>query len=238
MQFRNLHNFRISGSILKLLAVFSMLIDHMAYFLLKNDGTFLQVLCTVGSREVTPYFLMRAFGRLAFPIFAFLIVEGFVYTRNRFKYGRNLLLFALMSEIPWNLVHAGTWHHPGQNVFFTLFLGYLGLCCLSYWKEETVKKSIGMLVLLAISFKFRADYGFRGYGFILMLYALRSQLLLKSVIGCCMLPGAWMPGLAFIPICLYDGKRGFIQGPVWKYCFYAFYPAHLLVLYVLRLVMS
>lgn len=238
MQFRNLHNFRISGSILKLLAVFSMLIDHMAYFLLKNDGTFLQVLCTVGSRDVTPYFLMRAFGRLAFPIFAFLIVEGFVYTRNRFKYGRNLLLFALMSEIPWNLVHAGTWHHPGQNVFFTLFLGYLGLCCLSYWKEETVKKSIGMLVLLAISFKFRADYGFRGYGFILMLYALRSQLLLKSVIGCCMLPGAWMPGLAFIPICLYDGKRGFIQGPVWKYCFYAFYPAHLLVLYVLRLVMS
>lgn len=238
MEFRNLHNFRVSGSILKLLAVFSMLIDHMAYFLLKNDGTFLQVLCTVGSREVTPYFLMRAFGRLAFPIFAFLIVEGFVYTRNRFKYGRNLLLFALMSEIPWNLVHAGTWHHPGQNVFFTLFLGYLGLCCLSYWKEETVKKSIGMLVLLAISFKFRADYGFRGYGFILMLYALRSQLLLKSVIGCCMLPGAWMPGLAFIPICLYDGKRGFIQGPVWKYCFYAFYPAHLLVLYVLRLVMS
>lgn len=238
MQFRNLHNFRISGSILKLLAVFSMLIDHMAYFLLKNDGTFLQVLCTVGSREVTPYFLMRAFGRLAFPIFAFLIVEGFVYTRNRFKYGRNLLLFALMSEIPWNLVHAGTWHHPGQNVFFTLFLGYLGLCCLLYWKEETVKKSIGMLVLLAISFKFRADYGFRGYGFILMLYALRSQLLLKSVIGCCMLPGAWMPGLAFISICLYDGKRGFIQGPVWKYCFYAFYPAHLLVLYVLRLVMS
>ena len=131
MQFRNLHNFRISGSILKLLAVFSMLIDHMAYFLLKNDGTFLQVLCAVGSREVTPYFLMRAFGRLAFPIFAFLIVEGFVYTRNRFKYGRNLLLFALMSEIPWNLVHAGTWHHPGQHVFFTLFFGYLGLCCLS-----------------------------------------------------------------------------------------------------------
>ena len=61
MSIINIRNFRISGSILKLLAVFSMLIDHMAYFLFKNDEAFLQVLCTVGSREVTPYFLMRAF---------------------------------------------------------------------------------------------------------------------------------------------------------------------------------
>ena len=234
MSITNIRNFRISGSILKLLAVFSMLIDHMAYFLFKNDEAFLQVLCTVGSKEVTPYFLMRAFGRLAFPIFCFLIVEGLVYTRNRWKYGRNLLLFALISEIPWNLVHAGTWHHPGQNVFFTLFLGYMGICCLEYWKENAFKKAIGLLLLLAISFKFRADYGYRGYGFILMLYALRNHLLLKSVIGCCMLSGAWIPGLAFIPISLYNGKRGFIQGPVWKFCFYAFYPVHLLVFYLCK----
>lgn len=235
MQLVNTHSFRISGSVLKLLAVFSMLIDHVAWALLKNNEVFTQTLCTIGSRDITPYFLMRAFGRLAFPIFSFLIVEGFVLTRNRFNYGRNLLLFAIISEIPWNLLHAGVWHHPTQNVFFTLFLGYLGLCCLTYWKEDAVKKSIGLLVLLAISFKFRADYGYRGFGFILMLYALRSHLLVKSVIGCCMLPGAWMPGLAFVPICLYNGKRGFIQGPAWKFCFYAFYPVHLLILYIIRL---
>ncbi|MBR5542213.1 MAG: hypothetical protein IKU64_07660 [Bacteroides sp.] len=70
--------------------------------------------------------------------------------------------------------------------------------------------------------------------YFLMLYVLRSQMLLKSVIGCCMLPGAWLPGLAFIPINLYNGERGFIQGTVWKYCFYAFYPVHLLVLYWIR----
>ena len=226
---------RVSGSTLKLLAVFSMLIDHIGMFLCRNNEVFLQTLFTIGNREVTPYFLMRAFGRLAFPIFAFLIVEGFIYTRNRFKYGRNLLLFALISEIPWNLVHTGTWHYPGQNIFFTLFLGYMGLCCLSYWKEDNVKKSIGLLLLLAISFKFRADYGYRGFGFILMLYALHSQLLLKSVIGCCMLPGAWMPGLAFVPISRYNGKRGFIRGTVWKFCFYAFYPVHLLVLHLIRI---
>lgn len=139
----NLKSFSCTGSTLKLLAVFSMLVDHVGLFIFRNNEAFLQVLCTIGSREVTPYFLMRAFGRLAFPIFAFLVVEGFVHTRNPFKYGRNLLLFAFISELPWNLVHSGTWHYPSQNVFFTLFLGYMGLCCIFYWKEETVKKVIG-----------------------------------------------------------------------------------------------
>lgn len=226
-----LSHIRISGSALKLLAVISMLVDHVGMFVCRGNEAFLQVICTVGSREVTPYFLMRAFGRLAFPIFAFLIVEGFVYTRNRFKYGRNLLLFALLSEIPWNLIHGGSWNYPTQNVFFTLFWGYMGLCCLTYWKADTLKRGVGLLALLGITFLFRADYGFRGFAFILMLYALRSQLLLKSVIGCCMLPGAWMPGISFIPISVYNGKRGFIKGGLWKFCFYAFYPVHLLLLY-------
>lgn len=232
----NIKNFSITGSTLKLLAIFSMLVDHIGLFVLRNDEAFLQVLCTIGSREITPYFLMRVFGRLAFPIFAFLVVEGFVHTRDRLKYGRNLLLFAFISELPWNLIHAGTWHYPGQNVFFTLFLGYIGLCCLSYWNEESVKKGIGLLLLLAVSFKLHADYGYRGFAFILMLYALRDSLLLKSVIGCCMLPGAWMPGLAFVPIALYNGQRGFIQSVFEKYCFYAFYPVHLMTLYLYKVV--
>lgn len=230
----NLKSFSCTGSTLKLLAVFSMLVDHVGLFIFRNNEAFLQVLCTIGSREVTPYFLMRAFGRLAFPIFAFLVVEGFVHTRNRFKYGRNLLLFAFISELPWNLVHSGTWHYPSQNVFFTLFLGYMGLCCIFYWKEETVKKVIGLLLLLAVSIKFRSDYSYRGFALILMLYALRYSLLLKSVIGCCMLPGTWIPGLAFVPIALYNGQRGFIKGPLSKYCFYAFYPLHLLILYLIK----
>ncbi len=222
----------ISGSVLKLLAVISMLIDHVGMFVCRGNEAFMQVICTLGSREITPYFLMRVFGRLAFPIFAFLIVEGFVYTRNRFKYGRNLFLFALLSEIPWNLIHSGSWYYPSQNVFFTLFLGYMGLCCLTCWKVDSMKRGVGVLALLGITFLLRADYGYRGFAFIIMLYALRSQLLLKSVIGCCMLPGAWMPGLAFIPICLYDRTRGFIKGRPLKYCFYAFYPMHLLLLYL------
>ena len=228
----------ITGSTLKLLAVIAMLVDHVGVFVFRNNDAFLQVFCTIGSKEITTYFLMRAIGRIAFPIFAFLVVEGFIHTRNRFKYGRNLLLFAVLSELPWNFIHAGTWHYPGQNVFFTLFLGYMGLCCLFYWKEETVKKGVGLLFLLAVSFKLHADYGYRGFAFILMLYALYDSRLLKSVIGCCMLPGAWMAGLAFIPIALYNGERGFIQDAWGKYFIYAFYPLHLTILYLYKVVCS
>lgn len=225
--------FAISGSALKLLAIVSMLLDHVGMFICRNSEVFHQAFFTIRGWEITPYFLMRAFGRLAFPIFAFLIVEGFVHTRNRFGYGRNLFVFALLSEIPWNLIHCGTWHCHSQNVFFTLFFGYLGLCCLSAWKTDKLKRELGLLALLAITFFFRADYGYRGFAFILMLHALRNQLLLKSMIGCCMLPGAWIPSIAFIPISLYDGSRGFIRGTVWKYLFYAFYPLHLMVLYLI-----
>ena len=100
----------------------------------------------------------------------------------------------------------------------------MGLCCLSYWKEESVKKVVGLLFLLAISFKFRSDYGFRGFAFILMLYALRYSLLLKSVIGCCMLPGAWMPGLAFIPIALYNDNGDLSKIPLENIVFMLFIP--------------
>ena len=226
-------NIRISGSTLKLLATTSMIVDHLAHFIYWDNEEFQKELYTIGNLEITSYFLMRAFGRLAFPIFAFLIVEGFFHTKNHFKYGRNLLLFALISEIPWNLAHEGAWHYPTQNVFFTLFLGYLGVCCLAYLKEETTKKVAALLLLLGFSFILRADYGYRGFAFILMLYALRNQKLLKSVLGCCMLSSACIAGLAFIPINLYNGNRGFIKGLVWKLCFYAFYPVHLMLLYIL-----
>ncbi|MCF2594921.1 hypothetical protein I6E11_14235, partial [Bacteroides caecigallinarum] len=97
----------MSGSFLKLIAIILMCIDHIACFLYPNEWLS-NILTTIGNKDITVYFLMRAIGRMAFPIFSFLIVEGFIHTHNRFKYGRNLLIFALISEIPWNLVHQNT----------------------------------------------------------------------------------------------------------------------------------
>ena len=221
----------LSGSHLKLLAVLLMLVDHLAAFWWRTWPEFQTALFTVGSRAVTPYMLMRMVGRLAFPLFAFLIVEGFLHTRNRKRYGINLAVFAVLSEIPWNLVHTGSLLCPSQNVFFTLLLGYLGLCAIERYRERPVVMAGWLIGLLVVSIFLRADYGCSGYGFILLLYALRDNKLLQAVIGSCVLGSRWIAGLAFIPINMYNGQRGFVKGPVWKYAFYLFYPLHLLAIW-------
>lgn len=226
---------KLSGSGLKMLAVVTMLIDHLALYLWRVDPAMWEPLLTIGGRALTPYLLLRGIGRLAFPIFAFLIVEGYQHTRDRWRYGRNLLLFAILSEVPWNLVHTGTWHYSYQNVFFTLFLGYLGICAMEHCRDNWRHQTFSMLALLAASVVLRADYGAVGFGFILLVYILRHNRLIQTVIGSCTLPSSWVAGLAFIPINMYNGCRGFIQGPVFKYAFYAFYPLHLLVIYLLQL---
>lgn len=223
----------ISGSGLKLLAVVSMVLDHLAAFIWQGDPFWMTRLFKVGTHLITPYYIARYFGRLAFPLFAFLIVEGFIHTHSRRGYGRNLFIFALISEIPWNLVHNGTILYWGQNVFFTLFFGFLALCAIEYLKDEKIKMGVSLIGLLVFSYFFRADYNFVGVSFIIMLYLLRENVFFQAVVGSAMLPTRWIAGLAFIPISMYNGKRGFIRGTVAKYCFYAFYPVHLLVIYLL-----
>ncbi len=222
----------LSGSALKLLAIVSMLVDHLAAFLWYDEPWCADAWFSIGHREMSAYALMRMFGRIAFPLFAFLIVEGFQHTRNRKRYGIQLLIFALISELPWNLVHGGQLFYRGQNVLFTLLLGYLGLCALERFRDDKKKLLASLLGLLVVSIVLRADYGCSGYGFILLLYVLRNQQLVRAIIGCCVLGSRWVAGTAFIPIALYNGKRGFVRGPVGKYFFYLFYPLHLLIIYL------
>lgn len=232
---QNLNSFRIlSGSALKLLAVVSMLIDHLAAFYWYNNPAFHEAWFHIGHKAITLYFILRLIGRIAFPLFAFLIVEGFVHTRSRKRYGLNLAIFALVSEIPWNLVHTGTLLYPGQNVFFTLLLGFLGLCAIEKYSGNKPYLLGSLLGLLVVSVFLRADYGCSGYGFILLLYVLRENKILQAIIGSCVLGSRWIAGLAFIPINMYNGRRGFVQGPIAKYAFYLFYPLHLLVIWLLR----
>ena len=221
----------LSGSALKCIALVTMMIDHVAVVLLKNSHI---VLLRTGTDPLTLYTVMRKIGRLSFPIYCFLLVEGFLHTHDRKKYGLNLLLFALISEIPWNLEHTGMLRYAGQNVFFTLFLGYLGLCCLEYLKEQPHRQLGALLLLVLTAICLKADYGVAGFGFILLLYLLREQKILQAVLGTCFLTSSWAGGLAFIPINRSTGRRGFIRGKVLKYLFYAAYPVHILILYWIR----
>jgi len=237
----------LSGSWLKMIAMVSMLIDHVASIILRYYPAFTEPLMTVGHRSVTWYYLLRCVGRLAFPLFCFLLVEGFQHTHDRWKYGRNLFVFALISEIPFNLTHGGHLYGWSQNVFFTLFLGFLALCVIRRWEERPTVLSqttvntdynrrlvLGLFALIALGILLRSDYGSSGVSFIILLYVLRRNEVFRAAIGCCFLGSRWIAGLAFIPMALYNGRRGFIQGSVGKYMFYVFYPLHLLVLYFIR----
>ena len=227
---------KVSGSALKLLAVVSMLVDHTTKRILMRYTSFTTPLFHMGGVDVTWAYVLESFGRLAFPIFCFLLVEGFVHTRDRWKYGRNLLVFALVSEVPFDLSRKLTvWDPSYQNVFFTLFVGYLALCAYEAFRDQPAKCATYVLALALVSMITHIDYGPRGFGLIFALYLLRNNALGYTVMGSCILTSTWRSTLAFIPINLYNGKRGFIQGPVLKYAFYAFYPVHLLVLWRLRL---
>lgn len=228
------HNYQcLSGSVLKLLAVITMIIDHIASALLRDNET---VVVSLASHDLTLYYLLRSIGRIAFPLYAFLLVEGFEHTSDRKKYGLRLLLFAFISEIPWNLEHWGSIFHPtSQNVFFTLFFGFLGLCIMEQLEEKIEKRNVLLLLGLVLLCIFSlADYGCSGFGFILMLWLLRKLPIQRAIVGSCFLSSTWRAGIAFIPISFYNGKRGFIKGAFPKYFFYAIYPLHMLILFAIK----
>lgn len=223
-----------SGSALKAIAVVSMIIDHVGFVLVQRMAAgYWQIMGT----KLTLYSLMRCVGRLAFPIYCFLLVEGFVHTRDRRRYGLRLLAFAAISEIPWNLVHTGRLLYEWQNVFFTLALGFIALCLAEGLEKDAERRglyALGLAAVVAAGLWGRMDYGAVGVGIILMMYLLRERAVLRAAAGVCLLPNTWIAGLAFVPIALYNGKRGFIRGKAMQIAFYAIYPVHLLILYFLR----
>ena len=168
-----LNRFKImSGSTLKVLACVAMFIDHFAkIYLIKFDWARMTLFSIFG-RNFSVVQLMVMFGRFAFPIFAFLLVNGFLHTKDRKRYGLNLFIFALLSEIPFNLLFNNALTFPKQNVMFTLLLGYLALCCLDYFKGKPLISVFSIVLLYVMTRLIKADYGASGYLFILFFYLL------------------------------------------------------------------
>lgn len=199
---------------LKMIAILTMVIDHVGYMLFP---------------EMT---ILRAIGRISFPLFCFLIVEGFYHTRNTFNYLIRLSVFALISEIPFDLAfHGEPFNWQYQNVFFTLSLGLLCLFCLE--EMNTHRKYIIPLVLIwVVAALIHCDYGLGGVLLICMFYVTRRTPWVRFFLCCVILYIFYGPIeaygiLAMLPITLYNGKHG----PSTKMFFYWFYPVHLLILY-------
>lgn len=214
------HSWGLNGFTLKWIAMVTMLIDHAGAVLL-------------------PQMLeLRIIGRLAFPIYCFLLVEGAVYTSNWKKYLGRLFAFALISEIPFDLALRGQLVDIyAQNVFFTLAFGLLAIVLFQQLKNRALAWGAALLLVLGAEF-LQTDYGGGGVIMILVFYLFREQVLIKAA-ALIMEITVGFGGLenyavfALVPILCYNGKKG--PGG-WKYLFYVFYPAHLLVLYLLYMV--
>ena len=224
----------LDGSMLKIIAIITMFIDHCGLILFSRLDFATEPFLTLGSKEISIYFLMRKIGRLAFPIFCFLITEGFIHTRNKKRYGFTLLIFAIISEIPYNLMVSGKiFYLGGQNIYLTLFLGFFCLYLIEKIKEQPILFFCLFLTEFA-SVILHTDYGIRGVSLILLLYILRNSKAVKTVLAFPLLSGGIYAFAAFLPINMYNGKRGFIKGSVLKYFFYIFYPLHIVLLLVIR----
>lgn len=224
---------RASGSALKIIAVLSMVADHCAYFLTGPDAPF--------------YGVFRSFGRIAFPVFAFLVAEGFANSRNRLRYFLILVLFGIISELPWHMLNGADGSH---NVMFSLSLGVAALAVFDRLCEHGPLSFIVVLAVTALAWWLGTDYDWRGVLMIFLFYILRhgtmrpwlerssthfpSQALLQIIFTFPLMAHYGIAGamLASAVIFLYDGTRGFIRGSTAKYAFYAIYPAHLLLIAV------
>ncbi|MCI8418610.1 MAG: conjugal transfer protein TraX [Lachnospiraceae bacterium] len=234
--------FGLTGSMLKWIAIVTMFIDHVGgcllevYFMNSHGNSPYKGFWDLPSDQMTFWFevdiALRCIGRLAFPIFCFLLVEGFLHTRNVKKYALRLGLFCLISEIPFDLAFRGEpFYWLYQNVFFTLLLGLLGIWALEYfWRRQRLVGALLAIATALVADLLHTDYGAFGVFFIELLYLFRSRVLVRNIlcIGSLLLYGGleMLGALAFLPIVLYNGTRG--KQP--KYFFYVFYPIHLLIL--------
>ena len=208
---------RMDGTVLKLIACLSMFIDQLG------------AVCFSGMMG------FRIIGRLAFPIYCFLLVEGAVHTHDMKKYILRMGIFALISEVPFDLAfYHRLVYTEHQNVFFTLGLGLLAIWFLEHLDiPDVLYKLLVIIAAGLIAEFFNTDYGFTGIAVICIFYYLRGQPQLKYPIAAILL--AAMGGvevyavLALIPILLYNGQRG-RQTKVMQYGFYIFYPTHLLLI--------
>lgn len=229
---------------LHIFAMVCMLLDHMwGLSIVQND-------------------IFTCIGRIAFPIFAFMIVEGYFKTSNLKKYVLRLFIFALLSEIPFNLMVGGRVFYPvAQNVLWT-FLISIGLI----WLMEKVKdkniffRALMLIVVIFLGFILGlatfCDYHHAGIFMVLVFYFFHNKkwynLILQII--CLWYINAEILGgfeyvltlfgqevhilrqsiamLFLIPIWLYNGKQGYYNKYI-KYLYYSFYPCHILLLWVI-----
>lgn len=229
----------LSSSLLKIIAITAMLIDHTAVVMISPDPS-----------------VLRNIGRIAFPLFAFMIAEGARHTRDIKKYALRLLLFAFISEIPFDMAFgSGFLDFSKQNVYFTLLAGLVSVYLIRLFKEKklTYLGIFTTLIIASAAMLMSTDYGFTGVIVITLFYVISDYpksvkcigyILITLLTVVVILPR--FPYIAIAPtqifavisaviLIFYSGQKGF---KINRYFFYAFYPGHIIILALIRLIVS
>ena len=212
------------GNTLKWIALLSMLIDHIGVIYLSYGSHAL----------LSVYSLSRYIGRLSFPLFCFLLVEGFYHTGNLCKYVQRMLGFAFLAEIPYDLaIYGKLVKLDGQNVLFTFVIGLLVMWMLTKVELWSIPMYGIVLFGCAAAYLLRVDYSWYGILLIVVFYVFHDQKTKRNLAAAVLL--FWQPASLVALLCIqwYNGERGRVNRTV----FYWFYPVHLLILYALQYIL-
>lgn len=256
---------KINGNTLKIIACITMLIDHITAGIMLpvvRSGLYHGDLTIDQLNKI--YMFLRGVGRTAFPIFCFLLVEGFMHTRSRLRYALSLLLFGIISEIPFDLIfyaeddifninvvealESNGYLLMNQcNVYFTLLLGLLVIWAMDSVSKLCQEKGLHILITWAcyvvigllgcgVAYKINSDYDVWGIVLITIFYLLRRYEFVRILVGYFFISQLSIEYWAF---------PGFILMALYnhkrgrnlgnlKYFFYVFYPVHLTLIYIIR----
>lgn len=232
----------LSRDAIKYMAMFTMLLNHIAHVLL--------------TRGTPLYEIFEDIGYFTAPVMCFFLVEGYDYTRSKMKYGLRLLLFAAVSQVPYTLA----FHYGNLNMIYTLFCCFLILIVMDKVGNPWLRMLLGVLLMLAtvigdwallaaiFTILFRNSRGdrkklVRSFGvayalFVLLnvqsyMYGVKGDWTLYAVAHA-MLAGLGIIAAAVAVLVLYNGRRAERGRNFSKWFFYIFYPAHLTVLYFIK----
>ena len=221
----------MNRNVLKIIAVISMLIDHIGAYIFPDA------------------YWLRCIGRLALPIFAFFIAEGMRYTRSRKRYVLTLLVFAIISQIPYGFLREFYY----LNILFTFLIAIFAIFLIENYKKNETLYMIYLLllgsVLLFVEFLNIVDYGIFGVLLILVFYFVKDKKLSLSLGAACLVlltlkmmlfagftlrsTVQFLSILSLLLLYFYNGNKGKVN---LKWLFYIFYPLHLLVILIITLI--
>ena len=231
--------------VLKIIAVITMLIDHLSFVIYGSTFSW-----------------MRYIGRISFPIYAFLIAEGYNHTKNVKQYLIRLLIFALISQYPFDLFNSPRIDYIYLNIGFTLLLGLLSIIiyekinafinklCIDKIDKYILKIiPISIVIIISIiSYLINSDYSFFGVILIFIFHLFKNNKLLLNIFVVIWIITSYCPIyfnskllikfifylIPFILINFYNGEKG----KSFKTLFYLIYPVHLLILGILEIILN